>query len=184
MGPHQDIWVLRGTFFVCGSTFFVQAETPKTGLQQLDSSQMACHRFFQVADEILVRQACGHQNLDLRWTVVNYAVGAQDTKSKFFSDWTLSARLTNRLKEWRPTRRHSRTTNRFTTATTGSRVPLSSQRTFSTENTKWTGFTIVNSENKNTEYTKYAKQNTKYSISIKRGCKKICKNWYNLQYVN
>ena len=61
-------------------------------------------------------------------------------------------------------------------------------RTFSTENTKWTGFMIVYSENKNTDYTKentkYGKQNTKYSISIKEDAKKYAKNWYNLQYVN
>ena len=54
-------------------------------------------------------------------------------------------------------------------------------RTFSTENTKWTGFMIVYSENKNTDYTK---ENTKYSISIKEDAKKYAKNWYNLQYVN
>ena len=46
-----------GDLFCMWIHFFVQAETPKTGLQQLHSSQMACHRFFQVADEILVQQA-------------------------------------------------------------------------------------------------------------------------------
>ena len=179
MGPQQDIWVLRGTFFVCGSTFFVQAETPKTGLQQLHSSQMACHRFFKWR----TRFWCG-KRAGIKIQIWEEAVQLSTLllvlriRNQFFSDWTWSARLTNRLEEWRPARRHSRTTNRFTTATTGSRVPLSSQRTFSTENTKWTGFTIIYSENKNTDYTKentkYAKQNTKYSISIKRGCKKIC----------
>ena len=41
---------------------------------------------FQVADKILVRQAGGHQNSDLRGscTVVNSAAGAQDKKSIFF----------------------------------------------------------------------------------------------------
>ena len=29
MGPHQDIWVLRGTFFVCGSTFLSKQRHPK-----------------------------------------------------------------------------------------------------------------------------------------------------------
>ena len=68
---------------------------------------------------------------------------------------------------------------------------FSSQRTFSTENAKWTVFRKVYSENKNTEYskentkyakkntknakqnTKNAKQNTEYAISIKIVRKKM-----------